>query len=281
MTSHEIIEGKGLMPLEFHTPLVKNDIPLFSEHPQRLTPFFLWNVENWFWETKVSAFTIHYVVRGHLKFQLGAKSIEEKNGGCLLLLPGQSIKATSIGEEPVSLFCAHFSQIPDKFDELVLNHTLIKELSLFESLIHYAVKNRSEKKSPGSEQRVSHALSVIYDLVVSNMNSPKVNATEAQIEKMIEGIRSNPGGSWNVSEMALSVKMSRSRLTRWFNQLVGMPPNRFIIQQRITLATQWLEFSNYSVSEIAYRLGYKNPSFFTRQFKQVTGRSPGEFKFSP
>ena len=78
--------------------------------------------------------------------------------------------------------------------------------------------------------------------------------------------------------MASDLKMSRSQLTRWFNRLVGMSPNRFIIQQRITLATQWLEFSNDSVSEIAYRLGYKNPSFFTRQFKQTTGKSPSEYK---
>jgi len=271
-------ESKELSPLRFHTPLVKKDIPLFEENPQRLTPFFLRNVENWFWETEVSAFTIHYVLRGHLKFQLGMESIEEKSGGCLLLLPGQSIKATSVGDEPVSLFCAHFTQIPDEFDVEVLNHTQIKEVSLFESLTHHVTKQRNEKNGLNAEENVNHALSVIYDLVMLNLASPKMNATETQIESLIERVRSNPGGDWNVNEMALNLKMSRSRLTTWFNQLVGMSPNRFIIQQRIILATQWLEFSNDSVSEVAYRLGYKNPSFFTRQFKQVTGKSPSEYK---
>ena len=267
-----------LLPLKFHTPLVKKDIPFFVEHPQRLTPFFLKNVENWFWETKVFAFTIHYVLRGHLKFQLGSHSIEEKRGGCLLLLPGQSIKATSVGDESVSLFCAHFTQVPNIFDDQVLNHTQIRELSLFESLANHVTKQRNEKDSSVAEEKVNHTLSVIYDLVVSNLTSSKTNAIEAQLEKLIECIRSNPSATWNVNDMASDLKMSRSQLTRWFNRLVGMSPNRFIIQQRITLATQWLEFSNDSVSEIAYRLGYKNPSFFTRQFKQTTGKSPSEYK---
>lgn len=54
-----------------------------------------------------------------------------------------------------------------------------------------------------------------------------------------------------------------------------------LIRSRILLEARRLLFhSNFTVSEIAYSLGYDDPSYFTKQFRKATGFSPGDFRCS-
>ena len=41
-------------------------------------------------------------------------------------------------------------------------------------------------------------------------------------------------------------------------------------------AQEMLQKSSYSVSEIAYRLGYNDPKYFARVYKKVIGKTPSE-----
>ena len=45
---------------------------------------------------------------------------------------------------------------------------------------------------------------------------------------------------------------------------------------RIELAERYLAYSGMTVEEVAYACGYKNVVHFSRQFKQIIGRSPRE-----
>jgi YesN/AraC family two-component response regulator len=42
-------------------------------------------------------------------------------------------------------------------------------------------------------------------------------------------------------------------------------------------AIQLLESENYSVSEVAYKVGFNDPSYFTRIFKKEYGKAPSEY----
>lgn len=54
-----------------------------------------------------------------------------------------------------------------------------------------------------------------------------------------------------------------------------------LIQQRIALeAKRMLRYTDFSASEIAYELGFKEPSHFSRLFKKVVGESPSVFRAS-
>ncbi|MDG1442805.1 MAG: AraC family transcriptional regulator [Pseudomonadales bacterium] len=47
-----------------------------------------------------------------------------------------------------------------------------------------------------------------------------------------------------------------------------------LTEKRIELARQWIGGQDYSISEIAARLGYTDPTNFSRAFRRVTGVSP-------
>jgi AraC-like DNA-binding protein len=55
----------------------------------------------------------------------------------------------------------------------------------------------------------------------------------------------------------------------------------FIVEARLNRARQLLLESTLSVSQIADELGYEDVFFFSRQFKERTGRTPTEYRAGP
>ncbi len=69
-----------------------------------------------------------------------------------------------------------------------------------------------------------------------------------------------------------------SSLSKLFTQVKGVTIEHFAIQHRVEYAKELLSYSQNTVSEIAYMLGYSSPAHLTSQFKQQTGMSPKEYR---
>ncbi|MCQ2225601.1 MAG: AraC family transcriptional regulator [Paludibacteraceae bacterium] len=69
-----------------------------------------------------------------------------------------------------------------------------------------------------------------------------------------------------------------SSLSKLFTQVKGVTIEHFAIQHRVEYAKELLSYSQRTISEIAYTLGYSSPAHLTSQFKQQTGMSPKEFR---
>ena len=73
-------------------------------------------------------------------------------------------------------------------------------------------------------------------------------------------------------------KMSYSKISKLFFQVEGKSIERYIILQNIERAKELMTYGELSMSEIALDLMYSSPQHLSKQFKQVTGFSPTEFK---
>ena len=63
-----------------------------------------------------------------------------------------------------------------------------------------------------------------------------------------------------------------------FKAVTGQTFSDYIRQKKIEKACELLTQSNFSVVEIAYRLGYKNAGSFSVQFKEYTGVLPSDYR---
>jgi AraC-like DNA-binding protein len=54
--------------------------------------------------------------------------------------------------------------------------------------------------------------------------------------------------------------------------------NTILEEVRKTLAVDYLLHSDFSVTSVAYRLGYRDPSNFGRAFRSWFGMSPGRYR---
>ncbi|WP_430403974.1 helix-turn-helix domain-containing protein [Fluviicola sp.] len=82
----------------------------------------------------------------------------------------------------------------------------------------------------------------------------------------------------SVADYASVLGLTAKTLSNKFNRLNLIQPNE-IIKSRILLeAKRLLCFTDWSVKEIAYELGYEDPAYFNRLFTGKVGDSPSVFK---
>jgi AraC-like DNA-binding protein len=82
----------------------------------------------------------------------------------------------------------------------------------------------------------------------------------------------------DVRQVARAVDTSVSHLHRLFKEAVGTSPLRYARAHLVRQAKEALSNTSLSCQEIARRLGYDDPLYFSAVFKRVTGESPREFR---
>lgn len=82
----------------------------------------------------------------------------------------------------------------------------------------------------------------------------------------------------SLGQVARRLAVSPVRLSRILNRQVGVSFRQLLRQTRIEEARQMLASRQYSVKEVAARVGFADSHYFSRSFKQVTGLSPSEYR---
>ena len=87
---------------------------------------------------------------------------------------------------------------------------------------------------------------------------------------------------FGVQELADEMRMNRSVLSKKLNAEAGQPTAQFIRNYRLDIAKKMIteNVSNRNITEIAYRVGFNDPKYFTRCFTKQYGESPSAFKES-
>ncbi len=87
---------------------------------------------------------------------------------------------------------------------------------------------------------------------------------------------------FGVQELADEMRMNRSVLSKMLNAETGQPTAQFIRNYRLDIAKKMIteNVANRNITEIAYRVGFNDPKYFTRCFTKQYGESPSAFKES-
>jgi len=86
---------------------------------------------------------------------------------------------------------------------------------------------------------------------------------------------------FSVEDLASDVNLSRAQLHRKLVALTGLSANRYIRHFRLEHAMDLLKKNVGSVSEVAYRVGYSSPAYFTKCFSEDFGISPSHVLKNP
>ena len=71
--------------------------------------------------------------------------------------------------------------------------------------------------------------------------------------------------------------MSLSCLYRRFMKRFQMSPKRFLLEYRIERACAMLVGTDLSIQEISNSVGFEDPFYFSRAFKEIKGLSPRQY----
>jgi len=79
-------------------------------------------------------------------------------------------------------------------------------------------------------------------------------------------------------ELSSLMKDAGHRAHAIYKDRVGITIKKLLGQKRLVESKKALAYGNCSIKEVAYDFGYKDPSYFNRTFKQLSGLSPSEFR---
>jgi len=85
----------------------------------------------------------------------------------------------------------------------------------------------------------------------------------------------------SISKVARIVKLSPKKLSVILNQHVGVSFRYLLRQVRIEHAKRMLTSRQYSVKEVAVRVGFTDSHYFSRNFKEYTGQNASDFQEQP
>jgi AraC-like DNA-binding protein len=85
---------------------------------------------------------------------------------------------------------------------------------------------------------------------------------------------------FDVPELGRAMAMSRSQLFRKVKALTDASPSVLIRTIRLQKSLELLQDKELTVAEIAYRVGFSSPTYFSTAFSEQYGKSPSEWRQS-
>jgi AraC-like DNA-binding protein len=93
-------------------------------------------------------------------------------------------------------------------------------------------------------------------------------------------IEQNLSAPLKLREVASAARMSVSHLSARFREHLGTPPMRYLLELRLRQAAYLLADRNAGVGEVARAVGFRDPLYFSRQFRRRFGSSPRAYRRS-
>lgn len=84
--------------------------------------------------------------------------------------------------------------------------------------------------------------------------------------------------NFGIAELCEILNISRTQLHRKLKKLTGLSASHYLRSLRLEIAKDLLEKTGLNVSEVAYRVGFSSPSYFSKVFKEEFGYAPKELK---
>ena len=148
-------------------------------------------------------------------------------------------------------------------DDYVTKPFVPAELLLrVENLIESRKKLREKYKHQGTLKPT--------DIAENSIDEKFLNKLIEIVEGQLDNER------FGVEQLSEEIGMSRSQLHRKLTAIIGQGPNQFIRSFRLNRAHDLLKQKAATTSEIAYRVGFGSPSYFTKCFQEQFGYVPSE-----
>ena len=136
-----------------------------------------------------------------------------------------------------------------------------------------------------SAERITYELDIksvlcnLLSLVVSEyyINSDDIEKCDRLIPVM-DYIKCNYKEQIHISELSGILNICDDHLIRLFRETIGITPMKYINRIRLEEAQKMLVNTDYSVTEISYRAGFSNISYFSKIFTDVFEQTPRQYR---
>lgn len=235
---------------------------------------------------------LYVVLGGSVKLTCGKQSWQVNKNEMILLRKAHSVSYEKQGDPNTGLFESQLFAINDELlkDFLTSQHITVaastEELGvqvspMNERLVAYCWSlspyfNDPSQACPGLLRL--KVMELLYNVMDCSKNIFRQmlqlrHPVKTDIHRVVEDNYTSP---ISLAELAYLSGRSLSSFKREFQNIYGESPARWIRERRLSKAHQILQSSSLSVADVAYSLGFENPTHFSRIFKQQYGFAPSQ-----
>jgi len=123
----------------------------------------------------------------------------------------------------------------------------------------------------------SLVLTLIAEILAHERKVVQYNHSEQLVAKARFLMEENVYGEINLNAIAGLLGVSTSHLNEVFKSYTAMTPYQYFISIKIRKAKELLEARDLPIKEVAFRLGFDDPYYFSRLFRKKAGLPPSRW----
>lgn len=158
-----------------------------------------------------------------------------------------------------------------------------RELTIAERIFADVFADPGDLSEDSSRTLVEAAISIICGAMQKNgaITAPRQTVSDRRLTEVLRFV------DLHISDPKLSATSVAKgcgispRYLSFLLKVRGTPFSTLVWEQRLKMAARWMASAgtrDISISEIAYRVGFKSPAHFSRMFKRAYSMSPREFR---
>ena len=215
------------------------------------------------------------VLSGALSVQIEQACMRAEPGTLLCFMPGISHSLRTDDRDP-AVFCAvHFSTEPDW---LPLPAVIRLRGRTAAAYLEQTVQLWNRGTFP-EDWEANIAFTRFAVSVLREYEAARTSTDAARIAPALGYLADHPGQPVTLEELCTLCRMKKSALTACFCRVTGMPPVRYALECRLQYAREILcGESGLTVEQAAYRSGFSDVFYFSKQFRRRFGMPPGRFR---
>ena len=138
---------------------------------------------------------------------------------------------------------------------------------ILKATVHNLIENRRKLQKRFAQEVILKP----KEIAISNADEEFLEALQKVLDEYLTQ------SDFSAETFSKKMHVSRMQLHRKLKALTGQSTSEFLRSQRLKLAITLLQSNKAPISEIAYAVGFNDPSYFTRSFKQEFGCPPSDF----
>ncbi|MEJ1241061.1 AraC family transcriptional regulator [Chryseolinea sp. T2] len=241
---------------------------------------------------RLSSYFIVLIDSGTITYNIDLQDITLTDGHLLFAMPNQVFTPPAktadlkyfkvlFDENTLALLPQHFPFLVNPLNSQTIifdDVTRERVRKVFEILHHILY---ADKPVTDTEIVLAYLNSLLVELNSAYFkNNEPVNSLNTNLSKFIEFklmVETHLTEQPSVHTIAEKLELTTNSLYRIVKEYSGVSPKDFFTSRLMIEAQRKLHYSNLSVKEVAYDLGFNDPAYFSRLFKKCTGKSVSEF----
>ncbi|BBI33445.1 helix-turn-helix domain-containing protein [Cohnella abietis] len=234
-------------------------------------------------EQASSIYTILAVTAGQGFFNIAGIDFRVARGQCYLLPPEVKMEVTNDGEEDLNYYRLSFEiiskeQLGQDSQFLEQGELKVEPFDRYADIFKKICDNQRHKSDKEQFRNQYRFQKLMYWIIEQNLPFDQPKDSRKTVEETLSYLQEHYHEDVTTEQLAAQAHLGTKQYAHLFKKMTGKTPIDYVTEMRIRKAKELLIISSgHQLRDIAEQVGYSDPYYFNRRFKQVVGIPPRQF----